>query len=623
MSNPQTTDDLHEEKIQELLEQPKFANEHCEACIRKNFKKYNCFKIKCKGILVQESVDFAIKNGLSEEEAREIYDPIFWFEKYYGSPVRHYQKAILLCTSNNITSLQCRQTGKTLLVVYRLLHYIFTNANKTVLICTPGEKQIKSIYDRYILRDCIDKNRELRASVKTKGQKPYYYLELCNGSRMLLMIANPGARGQSCHTLYVDEAAMIQNDILSDIIMTRAAAGDESSQIQTSTPKGRDNLFYKSCKEDPTCNEFYVPITVVKEMANQVESYRNILGPAMFDQECMALFPSISDGPFNFAGIDLAKSPYSYSSCSPRPDMIYIGGVDWNGPTIGSYFTIIEFDQANYFVKVVERKVVSSSEWNSMVAKQTLIELNRKWKCSHWMVDAGYSHTLQEELRAYSMKVSQNLGSNHPDSKLKFIIDPVEFGSFIEVKDPFTKEVMQKTARSFMVSQVARLFEPYNDSVRIAFPTEDVDIVKSLENYKLLNITARGFEQYGFEKGCGIEDHLMDSLILAIYGIVKYYNELFKRIVLSSVTFGANNAFKIASEGISPEMNIAGLNTLLIADSDKTPIENDESKFIERSNHKEIYVSRAFNNRGVVRRVDQSSMNGIRKTRTGIIKRGI
>ena len=612
-----------EEEIQELLTLPKYANEHCEACIRKNFKKYGCFKMNCTGITVESDVAFAMKNGWTEHDARWAYDTVYFFEQVYKSPARYYQKPILLCTSRNLASRQCRQTGKTLAIAFKIMHYVSTNEDVTALIVTPGEKQIKKIYDEYLLRDCIHKHADLKNSVKNKGQKPFYYIDLCNGSRVMLMIANEGARGQTCSWLYIDEAALIPTEILNSIIMTRASAGEDSVQIQTSTPKGRGNLFYKSCKEDPTCNEYHIPITAVKEMVGQIENFKTLLGDQGFDQEAMAEFPNISDGPFNYHGIDLARTPYKYIDCQPQDGMIYIGGVDWNGPTIGTYFTVIEFDQVNYFIRVVERKIVSSVEWNSMVAKQSLIDLNRKWKCAHWMVDYGFSSAIVEELRAYSMRVSSSLGPNHPDSKLKFIIDPIEFGSLLEIKDPFTKEMVKKSTKSFITSQVARVFEPYNEQVRIAFSDDDLDLSKQLENYKLLNVTARGFEQYGFEKGSGLEDHLIDSFSLAIFGVAKYYGELFKRIVFASVTFGANDQFKALSQEKNGLTSIAGMDTMLITDRDKTPIERDESKFDPEKGINNMYVSRSFNKQGIVRRTDQSSMIGIHRTRQGIISRGI
>ena len=147
---------------------------------------------------------------------------------------------------------------------------------------------------------------------------------------------------------------------------------------------------------------------------------------------------------------------------------------------------------------------------------------------------------------------------------------------------------------------------------------------KSLENYKLLNVTSRGFEQYGFEKGAGIEDHLQDSFNLAIFGIVKYYGELFKRITMASVTFGANNAFLNITKEKDNDVNIKGMDVTLINDNDQTPIEKDEQKFSNKENTlKELYISRSFSRAGAVRRTDQSSMFGVNRTRQGIVRRSI
>ncbi len=125
--------------------------------------------------------------------------------------------------------------------------------------------------------------------------------------------------------------------------------------------------------------------------------------------------------------------------------------------------------------------MVSSNNWNSLAAKQALIDLNRKWVCKHWMVDYGYSNSIVEELRAYSMKVAAQLGDMHPDSQLKPIeFDPIEFGSLITITDPFTKEEVKKTTRSFMVQQLARLFEVVNGAdVPIKFSRTDKDLIDS------------------------------------------------------------------------------------------------------------------------------------------------
>lgn len=601
------------------LEDKCFQNKHCQECIARNIAKYGKFDIDCNGITVEKDVKFAISKGLSEDEARWMFDPRYFFEKTYGSKPRWYQEPILLCTSKSLCSRQCRQSGKTLAMVMKIMHFVITNDKVTVLICGPNEKVVKKIYDEYIWRDCISKSEELKDSVKSKTQKPFYQVEFCNDSKVMLMIANETARSQTSNWLYIDEAAMVPREMLNSIIMTTGSVGDEAVIIETSTPRGRGDLFYQACKEDSSFNEFHVPISKIDEMKSQIPKFKRLLGETGFIQECEAEFPDVAGGPFNYKGIDLAKQDYEYENCAYQDGLIYIGGVDWNGPTIGTYFYVIAFDTSSYTVTVVDKQVVASANWNSLVAKEKLIELNRKWKCAHWMVDYGYSHTIVEELRSYSIQVAQSLGSRHPDSQIKHIIDPIEFGSLMTIQDPFTKEEVKKTTKSFIVQQVSRLFEPHNDQVAITYSKSDEDLTKSLENYKLLNITARGFEQYGFNAGDGIEDHLIDALMLAIFGVVKYYSELFKRIIYSSVTLGANQAF--TNQVIKPDIvDIRGRDLLLISSSDDTPIHLDEGKIKDPFENNQNVVSRTLNRSGAIRRNGEFSFDQMRN-RSSIIKR--
>lgn len=597
-----------------ILDKPQFKNKICKKCIKRNLEKYGKFDIDCNGITVEQNVKFAIKNGYSEDEARWMYDTRYFFEKVYGSAPRDYQEEFLLCTSKKLVARQCRQTGKTLVAIFRIMHYLYTNENKTVLIVTPNEAQIKKIYDEYILRDCLFKNEILKSSIVSKSQKPFYTVKLCNGSTVILMVASETVRGQTNNWIYIDEAAIIGSDLLNSILMTVASKGKDAVMMQTSTPKGRGNPFYRACKEFSDYNEIHVSIHDVPSMTALIPTFKRQLGEYGFKQEAEAEFPDVAGGPFNYKGIDLAKSEYEYDDFSIEEGCIYIGGVDWNGPVTGSFFTVIAFNPAEYTVKVVDKKIVSSVEWNSLAAKQALIDLNRKWNCSHWMVDKGYGSSIVEELKLYSMNIARSVGRNHPDTKIKNTIDAIDFGSFIVIKDPFTKEDIRKTTKSFMVQQAARLFEPINGTVSIKFPKSDNELIEQLENYKLLNTTSRGYEQYGFEKGDGIEDHLLDSLVLAIYGVVKYYNELFKRVIYQSAVANTN---AVISTSIDPALNMQGKNLVLISDTDNTPIEHDEA-FLTNKKQRNVYGSSTFSRSGIITR---SSMSNWPRGRSGVIRR--
>lgn len=576
-----------------------FKNKHCRACYQKNTEKHGYFNMQCDGIAVDYDVKFAISKGMSEHDARWIYDPIYFFTKVYGSKPRWYQEPILLCTSRRLVSRQCRQSGKTLAIAMKILHFVATNANKEVLIFTPNEAQIKKIYEDYLLRDGIYKSDLLKSSVVSKSQKPFYQIKFDNSSYIKLMIASDASRGSTGDWIYVDESALIGSELLNSILLTIASKGKDAVQIQTSTPRGRGNQFYRACKEYDNWNEYHVSIHQIEEMRPLIADFKLQLGGKGFQQEAEAEFPDISGGPFNYKGIELAQEQNAYSTHSITGGKIYVGGVDWNGPVVGSYFYILEFDPVNYTYRLIDKEVVASTNWNSILAKNTLIKLNRKYNCKHWMVDFGYSQSLVEELRAYSMKISATVPPTHPDAQIKFTLETVEFGSFIEVVDPFTKEKLRKTTKSFITMQVARLFEPHNGYVPIKYSASDKELTECLQNYELLNTTARGIEQYGFPKGSGIEDHALDAACLAIYGIIKHYGDLFKRTIYQSVLLSSNNMTKIqAQEELSKiEENRS---VLLVSDNDLSAIENDNGKIQPlKEEPKQVYIPRTFSRFGL------------------------
>ena len=521
----------------------KFDNPICQECIQKNIKKYGEFKIECEGITVYRDIEKAISLGNSEEDAKWTFDPTYFFEQVYQNPPRDYQIPLLLCTSRRLVTRQCRQTGKTLTYMFKIIHFLVTNAKKTVLVIAPGKALLDKMWNEYIMRDCIDNNVMLASSVVSKKKSPHYLLTFSNQSQLIMMIGSDNARGQTSDWLYIDEAAILNKKVLESIMMTSASKKD-NVVLLSSTPKGRDGLFHKSCTSDPIYNEYHVPITIVESMKNQIEWFKKELGETVFIQEALAEFPDGAGGPFNYKGIDAAKANYEYEDCAPEHGYIYIGGVDWNGPGIGTYFYVIAFDPVKGFIQVVDKSVVSSAEWNSTVAKNKLIELNTKWDILHWMCDAGYGHSIMEDLKLFSMN-AQN--PNGRDAQIKHILEAVPFGEWIDIEDPFTKKIAKKTTKSFIVSQMSRLVElKQNGASNFMFSVHDVELLTSLEQYASLGTSDKGVERYGFPKGSDMEDHAIDALMLAVWGVIKYYGELFKRIVHSSIGFNVKDLLVIS-----------------------------------------------------------------------------
>lgn len=590
-----------------------FQNDICQECIKRNISKYGKFEIQCEGITIDQEIQLAIQDGYSEEAAKMI-DPVYFFETIYGSKVRWYQRRILCCTAKRLAGRQCRQTGKTLMFMYKIFHYCMMNEGVKVLIIQPTEKQISETWNKYVFRDFVHKSPYAKASITESRKSPSYEITFCNGSMITFSIANDSCRGFTGEILYIDEAALVPAETLNSIIMTIASAGSKGAIYYTSTPKGRGNVFYKACNISPETNEYHVSIYDVEEMSGQIESFRTLLGETGFIQECEAQFPDTSGGPFNSRGVKIAQTDYRYEDCRRRPGFIYVGGVDWNGSGVGTYFRIMEFDPSNYVFRVVDRQVISSANWNGLAAKEMLKNLNEKWRPAHWMCDSGYGHDLIEDLRLQSMRAPN--GSTL--SKLKHTIEPVEFGKWLDLEDPFTKEEIKKSTKAFIVTQVARLFEPREDMVCIQYSKYDEDLTNALDNYKILSISDQGNIKYGFDKKDGIEDHDLDSFMLSVYGIVKHYSELFRRVFLMSVMLDGREILT-PREITKPVQLPYGSVTTLLTDNHSKSIANDDhpSKY-EPVDKQNAFVSRTFDN--MMNKRNPLGINQFRRSH-GIVKR--
>ena len=386
--------------------------------------------------------------------------------------------------------------------MFKIFQYLYSNDNVQVLIFLPTEKQIKEMWDKYVKRDFIHKSAEIEDSVESMAMSPSYEVKFTNGSKLTLAIPSTSARGFTANWIYIDEAALVPKEALNAILMT-IASKDDYSIFMTSTPFGRGNAFYEECQQSPISNEYHISIYEVEEMKDKIPFFQDLLGETGFIQECEAEFPDTSGGPFNYKGIDLAKADYKYSEQARVPGWIYIGGTDWNGPGIGTYHYMLGFNPDTYKVRIFDKQVISSANWNSTAAKESFKLMNEKWRPKHWLADLGFGTQLIEDLKLYSM----HSPNGTPAAEIKYILEPIAFGSFTEMEDPFTGEVLKKMTKNYMVSQFAKLFEIRDKGCSFEYSKYDEEMTKSLESYKLLSITDRGIEKYGFDKKDDIEDH--------------------------------------------------------------------------------------------------------------------
>jgi len=196
--------------------------------------------------------------------------------------------------NRRIISMQPRQMGKSQVVAAYVLWYTLFNNNKTVAILAYKLDAAVEILSRFQL---MYENLPLwmQQGIKTwnKGD-----VELENGSSVFTAAtSNSGIRGKSVNLLYVDEVAIVQNNVAEEFftsVYPVVSAGETTKIILTSTPLGY-NHFWKFWNDAERGINGFVPIRVnywehPKRDKAWAEDQRKILGEIKYNQEVLCAF---------------------------------------------------------------------------------------------------------------------------------------------------------------------------------------------------------------------------------------------------------------------------------------------------------------------------------------------
>lgn len=210
---------------------------------------------------------------LTDEEKAEwekcAIDPIYFIEKYARFMtdrgrrtvvLREYQKKFIhligdeiwdddldisLPKSRNCISMMSRQLGKTTTVSAYFAWYMCFHNDRNLAVVANKEKTAKEIVSKMI---DVFKGLPffLRPGVINKSKTA---LKLDNGCYMYCAATSKTpATGDTIHVMYIDEAALIPNNIMDDFwasVYPTLSSSNVSQIILTSTPRGRQNLFFR------------------------------------------------------------------------------------------------------------------------------------------------------------------------------------------------------------------------------------------------------------------------------------------------------------------------------------------------------------------------------------------
>lgn len=485
------------------------------------------------------------------EEARILQDPVTWAYAYLGWRARRYQEKILRSKRLRKALRMGRRTGKTTTMCVFMLWFCFTNKDKTCLVVTPFEAQIRKIWDE--LEKLYRDSPEVQLSIKRHTRNPFV-VEFKNGSRIVGFTAGTksgsegaGVRGQGADWIFLDEADYMAEE---DIVAVTSVALEAPGRIGicvSSTPSGRRGFFYKICTDpDSPYEEFHFPSTVNPEWTEEADrEFRLFHSDVEYQHEIMAEFGEEATGVFNKMLVEKAYTAhcYAYSPLQswqleklreegtelawygpytrqlPAPPALRTMGVDWDKYGATPRIVILEYDPDWDKFRVVWREEIPRTQFTLDMAVQRIIELNEIYNPAFIYCDRGYGEYQVETLHAY--------GLAHPESGLHKKVKGWVFNNVVELLDPFTRDVERKPVKHFMVNQTALLLERER---LLLSPFDDV-LYKQFLNYSVVRITTSGAPVYTSK-----DEHDLDAAMLCVLAFVLEFPDLASSLYKPSPT---------------------------------------------------------------------------------------
>jgi len=318
----------------------------------------------------------------SAEQVKEIIkcsqEPIYFIEQYCQIvsldkgliPFKLYdcqkKKVLTILNNRKVILMEGRQQGKTITSAACILWYTLFQSNKTVAILANKSSAAREVLYRYeMMYEMLPIWMQQGVKTFNKGD-----IELENGSRVFTAAtSSSGIRGKSVNWLYIDEAAIIPNNVAEDFftsVYPVVSAGETTKILLTSTPLGY-NHFWKFWNEAEQGLNGFVPMFIpYSEIPGRTEKWaqeqRALLGELKFNQEVLCRFLGSSNTLINPDTIGrMSVKPYVYSKDGldvfdePEEDKVYMLVADTSRGVGGDYSAFAVMDITTYPFKVVAK----------------------------------------------------------------------------------------------------------------------------------------------------------------------------------------------------------------------------------------------------------------------------
>lgn len=492
--------------------------------------------------------------GISAEQQRQIHvakDPCVWAKQFLGAETRVYQTLILRDPSLRKVLRAGRRLGKTFSMAIALLHYSYTTKDGRCLVVAPMKTQVELIYQEIVR--LASKNDIVFGSITRKVTSPQFMIQFSNGSTIRFFTSgmrsggkSDVARGQEAHVIVLDEMDYMHSDDLDALYaMLQKTAEDQPDKvlIGASTPTGRRERFWEWCRSD-RFQEFWFPSYCNPFFSKEQEDeFREQYSEIGYRHEIEADWGEDSEGvyPRKFVDKAFVEPGWNYEPEIRSARSFHTIGVDWDKYGAGTNIVVVEICSDTYEdesfrnkVKLCYREEIQKSEYTLTKAVSRIIELNNIFNPKHIYVDRGYGEVQVELLHKY--------GVENPLSGLKDKVKGVSFSEMTEIRDPYTKQIVKKEIKPYMVDNLRQ----YLEREILLISEKDTEMYMQLISYVVLRTTQTG--RPVFEAGGSAVDHAHDALMLALLAITENYNDLHRAKYATNTESFSNTFFMPGSK---------------------------------------------------------------------------
>ena len=251
-------------------------------------------------------VDLEFTEDQIQEYLKCAKDPIYFIESYckivtldHGlQPFKLYDcqknKVNVIHSNRKVILMEGRQQGKTTTSAAYILWYTLFQTSKTVAILANKASAAREVLFRYqLMYENLPIWLQQGVSTWNKGD-----IALENGSIVFTAATSrQGIRGKSVNLLYVDETAIIPNNLAEEFftaVYPTISAGETTKILLSSTPLGY-NHFWKFWNDAQNDRNGFVPLfipywDIPGRDEKWAEEQRRLLGELRFNQEVLCNF---------------------------------------------------------------------------------------------------------------------------------------------------------------------------------------------------------------------------------------------------------------------------------------------------------------------------------------------